>query len=225
MIIIQKLSNANHHYDHLRHTMVDRQLRPNGIIEGRLLSAFHDVPREHFVFPAQKDSCYSDSLTTLKSGRFMLPALSLARLIQGMNLNVKSKVLVLACGLGYSVKILKHMGMNVKGIDLPLLIQIAIKNTPSLSENLVQGCLLNGCDKNAHYDAILIEGGVINIPISITNLLVDQGVLATLVFQKNNSRCSGSIFKKKDDQLFSVDVFDTAGYLLKEFTDKDRFYF
>ncbi|CAO5678217.1 MAG: Protein-L-isoaspartate O-methyltransferase [Holosporales bacterium] len=224
VIIIQKLSHSGCHYEHLRQTMVERQLRPNGITDERLLNAFLTIKRENFVFPQQRDSCYSDHLTPLKGGRCMLPALSLARLIQGLVLKPSSNVLVFGCGLGYSLEILRALGMNATGIEVPLLAQIGNKNMPS-NHPILEGCLQSIPSSRTLYDAVLIEGGIDEIPLKLATQLKDQGRLGCLMFDDAKTHSCGYTLKKNKDTLVIFNYFEASGYMLNEFSSGSSFVF
>lgn len=224
MIIIQKFSHSGCHYEYLRQTMVERQLRPNGITDERLLNAFLAVKRENFVFPQQRDSCYSDHLTPLKSGRYMLPALSLARIIQTMALPTSSKILVIACGLGYSLEILHHYGMLPTGFETPLFAQIWNKNAHQTSGCIVESGMHSALDDH-EYDAILIEGAVEQIPLLLTMRLKNEGTLGCIIFDEKKTHSVGQIFKKTDDKLHVVTHFEACGYMLNEFCVSPAFNF
>ena len=48
------------HFDALRKAMVDSQIRPNKVIDDRVISAFMSVPRERFVTKNLQNIAYID---------------------------------------------------------------------------------------------------------------------------------------------------------------------
>ena len=71
----------------LRKNMVDCQLKPNKIIDLKLIDAYLKVPREIFVNKKNINQCYLDVNIDLTKNRFLLNPMICARLIQSLNIN------------------------------------------------------------------------------------------------------------------------------------------
>jgi len=106
-----------------REIMVDRQIRPFGVTDQRLLARMLEVPREHFLPAEQASLAYSDLALRLKpavsggDGRELLPPLVLARLIQGAEVAPGDNVLDIAPGTGYSSAILAGLAAGVVALE------------------------------------------------------------------------------------------------------------
>lgn len=205
--------------------MIDNQLRPNHIVDEKIINAFLNTPREDYVFQEQRHISYSDQLITLKKNRYLLPALTFAQMLQNLKLKENDRVLVIGCTLGYSIEILSHLNITVFGIDHEFFIDQAVKLNPTLKKNLKIEPLIMGCPKYGPYDAIIIEGGIKSIPYNLIHQLKENGQLGTLVYQNPEALFLGSIFQKKNETLEPIDTFDTVGYLLPDFEKEDIFSF
>ena len=56
------------HFDALRKAMVDSQIRPNKVIDDRVIAAFMNVPRERFVTKNMQNLAYIDEDIHLSGG-------------------------------------------------------------------------------------------------------------------------------------------------------------
>ena len=68
------------HFDALRKAMVDSQIRPNKVIDDRVIAAFMSVPRERFVTKNLQNIAYIDEDIHLSGGRFILEAMGMAKI-------------------------------------------------------------------------------------------------------------------------------------------------
>ena len=106
-----------------RDTMVDTQLRPNEVTDGRLLEAMRSVPRELFVPAALRGLAYMDeSIEVFPSidgalARYLLAPMVLARLIQLAAVEPEDNVLDVGCATGYSTAVLASLARNVTGLE------------------------------------------------------------------------------------------------------------
>ena len=89
-------------YTRARLNMVANQLRPNQIVDPRLLDAMREVPRERFVPKLLRGVAYADEDLLLPGGGHLVEPLALARLIQAARIRPHEVVLVLGCSTGYS---------------------------------------------------------------------------------------------------------------------------
>ena len=74
------------HFATLRKAMVDSQIRPNKVIDDRVIEAFSAVPREQFVTKQMQDIAYLDEDIHLSGGRFILEAMIMSRMIQALDI-------------------------------------------------------------------------------------------------------------------------------------------
>src|SRR4051794_24236294 len=155
-------------YAAARDFMVDGQVRPNKVVDPRIIRAMRTLPRERFV-PAQlRNLAYTDEDLPLPGGRSFIEPLVLARLIQLARVRSGERALVVGAGAGYGAAVLAACGAAVTGLEedeslLALGREVLSEIAPAMT--LQAGPLAAGLP--GPWDVILIEGAVSEIPRTI----------------------------------------------------------
>jgi protein-L-isoaspartate(D-aspartate) O-methyltransferase len=169
----------------MRDNMVDSQVRPNKVIDTRIIGAMRRLPRERFLPPAQRHLAYTDAEIRLPRGRGMLAPMAIARLVQLLAPASGERALVVGAGAGYGACLLAACGTTVTALeDDPELLALARTVLPALAPDirLVSFPLAEGWAAGAPYDLILLEGAVQAIPPALARQLVPRtGRLATVL--------------------------------------------
>ena len=166
-------------FDARRRVMVESQLRTNKVTDQRVIHAFESIRREAFLPGWLRGLAYIDEdlFITSKgdhnhtSGRFMLEAMVFARLVQALALTDTAHVLHIAANCGYGTAILAQLCQSVVGVEEDAgLAELAAHNL--IAQGVDNGVVVHashadGYPKEAPYDAIVIEGGVADIPPKI----------------------------------------------------------
>ena len=102
--------------------MVESQIRPNGVTDQRIIQTMAAIPREIFVPPWRRSLAYIDEDVEISSKhhakpRFLLEPMTLARLIQLLDLEPEETVLDVGCGTGYSTAILAYLAKTVVALE------------------------------------------------------------------------------------------------------------
>jgi protein-L-isoaspartate(D-aspartate) O-methyltransferase len=165
--------------------MVDSQVRPNKVTDGRILASMRRLQRERFLPPALAARAYSDEDVPLGDGRVLTEPMAIARLIQLAAPVAGENALVVASGPGYGAAVLADCGVRVTALEedpkLSALAQAALAGE-ALGVTLVSGKLSEGWPSQAPYDLILIEGAVRDIPAAIAaQLRPGTGRLVTVI--------------------------------------------
>ena len=163
-------------YASARDHMVDSQLRPNRIVDPRLIRAARRIPRERFLPPSLASMAYTDEDVALPGGRNMMEPLVLANLIQLARIRQGERVLVVGAGAGYGAALIDALGANVTALEQDKsLLEQAQTVLPELAPrvSLVEGSLVEG--RPGPWDVILIEGAIPAIPPRIGAQLNAQG--------------------------------------------------
>ena len=168
-----------------RRTMVENQLRPQGVTDQAALAAMGSLPREQFIPEPARPLAYIDRSVPLGHGRFLAPPAVLGQLLTQMAPIAGERALVVGAGTGYSAAVLKHMGLHVTALESePELAAIARQ----LGVDVVEGPLEAGAKRGAPYDQILIDGAVEYIPDAIIAQLSDGGRLGAALVDRNVCR-------------------------------------
>jgi protein-L-isoaspartate(D-aspartate) O-methyltransferase len=167
-----------------RNRMVDSQVRPNKVIDPRIVAVMRQLPRERFVPPGLAALAYADEDVPLGHDRVLIEPMVIARLVQLTAVAEAERVLVVGAGTGYGAALFAACGARVTALeedpDLLALAQAALADfAPGVS--LVSGPLAAGWAAAAPYDVILIEGAVREVPAAIgAQLRREVGRLVTV---------------------------------------------
>jgi protein-L-isoaspartate(D-aspartate) O-methyltransferase len=168
-----------------RSSMIDSQLRPQGVNSPAVIEAMGRVERERFVEPEGRPLAYSDRSVPIGSGRLMSSPTVLGLLLTELAPVAGERALVVGCGTGYSAAVLAALGIEVIGLE----------NQPELASqarsagvSVVEGPLEQGWKKAAPFDLILIDGSVEYIPDPIVAQLTASGRLGTSIREHGIAR-------------------------------------
>ena len=172
-------------YAAARDHMVDSQLRPNRIIDPRIIRAMRTLPRELFVAPGLASMAYADDDLALPGGRCLMEPLVLARLVQLARVRAGERALVVGAGSGYGAAVLAACGAAVTALEQDeALLAIARRVLPAVaaSVTVVEGKLQDGL--KGPWDVIMIQGALCALPAAIgAELNPRSGRLVTVLAQ------------------------------------------
>ena len=220
-----------------RQTMIDCQIRTFDVTDQRLLARLIEVPREHFVPDDVRDLAYSDIGFSIKpkeargEGRYLLPPMILARLIQGSRVKPTDKVLDVACGGGYSTAILAGLAESVLALedDGALVTSLRAKLAGvDLHIHCLEGDLADGAKMEAPFDVILVNGAVETNLDTLFAQLADGGRLLTIKRDLGDptGRAAKAIcFERRGGDIGSRYLFDASAPVLRAFRRAPRFSF
>lgn len=168
-----------------RASMIDTQLRPQGVNYRPVVEAMAAVRREEFVAEEAKPLAYIDRSVPIGDGRLMSGPTVVGTLLTEMEPVEGERALVVGCGTGYSCTVLKTVGLDVLGLECsPALAERA----RSQGVNVVEGPLEAGWKKGAPYDLILIDGAIEHIPDAIVDQLTEHGRLGVALVDRGICR-------------------------------------
>jgi protein-L-isoaspartate(D-aspartate) O-methyltransferase len=172
-------------YATARASMVDTQLRPEGVNYPPVVNAMAAVKREDFVAEDAKAYAYVDRAVPMGAGRMISGPVVTGKLLTEMAPIPGERALVVGCGTGYSATILKLIGLKV----------LALESSPELAArardlgvDVVEGPLEEGWKSRAPYHLILIDGAVEHIPEAIIDQLTDHGRLGVALIDRGICR-------------------------------------
>ena len=214
-----------------RKHMVDGQLRPNRVVDPRLLAAMGEIPRERFLPPHLAARAYVDEDVRLPGGRALMEPMVVARLLQLLAIRPGDRVLVVGAGTGYAAAVAAQCGAEVVALEEDAaLVAAALRALAGLiapaALRLVEGPITEGDVAGAPYDAILIEGEVPEVPPSIIGQLAEGGRLATVLAANARGVSSRAVLGRRVGGAFSLsDAFDCATLPLPAFRRAPGFVF
>ncbi len=181
-------------YASARDHMVDGQVRPNKVIDPRIIRAMRSIPRERFVPPHLASLAYVDEDVPLDRGRALMEPMVIARLVQLARVREGDRVLVVGAGPGYGAALLAACGGQVTALEEDeALLAIARRTLPEFAPGaaLVAGLLASGLANGAPWDVILIEGAVRAVPAAIALQLNPVGGRLVTVLTPGNVASGG----------------------------------
>jgi protein-L-isoaspartate(D-aspartate) O-methyltransferase len=167
-------------YNALRETMILTQLRPNEVNAPALLNAIRAVAREAFVPEgAAQALCYTDRPADLGNGRALNPVLTSARLLLAAGVKPGDSLLIIGAATGYSAAVAAALGVKVVALESDAVLARKARSLLAAYPNvrLVEAPLNTGALGPAPYDAIIVDGGVEELPEALLEQLAAQGVL------------------------------------------------
>ncbi len=216
-----------------RRMMVDGQVRTVDVTDRRLLAALGEIPRERFVPGHLHALAYVDrdiEIAPAASGRparYLIEVGPFARLVQAAELNPSDVVLDVGCGTGYSAAVLSRLVGSVVALESdPELSRVANSTLSELGIDnvaLVNGPLRSGYPGEAPYDAILLEGGVEDVPDALLDQLKPDGRLVAVVGTNRTARAT--IYRHSGEGISARPVFDAYIAALPGFQKPKAFTF
>jgi protein-L-isoaspartate(D-aspartate) O-methyltransferase len=173
------MSLAMADFDARRIVMVDTQVRPSDVTKFPIIAAMLEVPRERFVPDGQREAAYADENLPIAPGRVVLEPRTLAKLLDALDIAPDEMVLDVACGLGYSSAVLARLADAVIAVEedagLAAEAEAALAETGADNAVVIAAPLTGGAPKHGPYDAIIVQGGVEEVPEAILAQLKDGG--------------------------------------------------
>lgn len=174
-------------YDHAlaRRRMVENQLKPNRIVDPRLLAAMGEVPRELFVPTALKGAAYVDEDVPVGDGRWLIEPLALAKLLQAARIRTEDVLLVIGDATGYAGAVAARLAGTVILLagDAAESAELDRRVAEAGADNLViqEGDPREGLPSQAPFDVIVLVGAVARVPANLLAQLGEGGRLVAVV--------------------------------------------
>jgi protein-L-isoaspartate(D-aspartate) O-methyltransferase len=167
-----------------RTMMVDTQVRPSDVTKFPIIEAMLAIPRERFVPDDRVEAAYIGENLALTSERVLLEPRTLAKMLDTLDLRPGDLVLDLAAGTGYSSAVMARIAQAVVAVEPNE--ALAAEAEAALSDvgasNVVVECRPAEAGAPAHgpYDAMILQGGVQELPAALTDQLKDGGRVVAL---------------------------------------------
>lgn len=216
-----------------RRNMVESQVRPSDLTDRRILSSMLEVDREAFLPASLQGVAYSDgelslaSIEGVMSVREMLSPRTVAQLIQSLELEAQDIVLLVGTGAGYEAALLAQIVQTVVCIEsdagLATWAETALQDAHIGNAATVEGALQEGYASEGPYDAILINGGVDQVPARLFDQLKDGGRLAAI--RRNGGVTRLARWQRNGEHYALLEGNTAAASLLPAFAREEAFVF
>ena len=212
-------------YAERRRIMVDTQVRPSDVTKYPIIDAMLAVPREHHVPDDLREAAYIGEHLELAQGRVMLDPRTLAKMLDALDIGRDDLVLDIGCGLGYSTAVAARLAEAVVGLEEvePLAREAEAILAADGVDNavVVPGPLAEGSPRHGAFDAIIVQGGVEELPQALAAQLKDGGRIVCLFMENALGVCRVGL--KTQGQLSWRDVFNGSAPVLPGFEREREF--
>jgi protein-L-isoaspartate(D-aspartate) O-methyltransferase len=168
-----------------RFNMIEQQIRPCEVLEGRILELLKHVRREHFVPQGLREMAFMDLEIPLGYGASMWQPKLEARTVQELHLGRNDKVLEVGSGSGYLTALLSLLAGHVTSVEIvPELNAMARQHLQAYHRDNIKleiGDAARGWGGGAKYDVIVLTGSTPVLPVAFQNSLNVGGRLFAIV--------------------------------------------
>lgn len=210
-----------------RFNMIEQQIRPCEVLEGRILELLGHIRREHFVPADKKKLAFADMEIPLGYGAKMWQPKLEARTLQELHLTRNDRVLEVGTGSGYLTALLSALAGHVVSVEIvPELGAIAKNNLSAYRcENITleTGDAAHGWG-NGTYDAIVLTGSTPVLPEAFQSSLNIGGRLFAIVGDAPVMEAK-LITRVAPDTFETVNIMETCVAPLQNAEQPKRFVF
>jgi protein-L-isoaspartate(D-aspartate) O-methyltransferase len=175
-----------------RENMVESQVRPNGVTDRRIIDAMAAVAREDFVPESRRGLAYMDEDVELAAApaRYLIEAMTFARMVQLAEIKPADKVLLVGAGTGYGAAVVARLAARVVALEEDgRLAAVARKMLAGLANvSVVEAPLAAGCAAEGPFDAVIFEGRVGEVPDGLFAQVKDGGQVVAVVGEEDVAR-------------------------------------
>jgi protein-L-isoaspartate(D-aspartate) O-methyltransferase len=155
-------------FEQARLNMVENQVRPWEVLNGRVLDVISRVHREDFVDAAHRQIAFADLCLPLGHGEVMMKPVVEGRVLQALELQPTDHVLEIGTGSGFLTACLAGLSAHVTSVDIHAdFTATAAQRLHAAGVGnitLVTGEAVNGWQPDGLYDALVVTGAVFEIP-------------------------------------------------------------
>lgn len=218
-----------------RFNMIEQQIRPWDVLDGRILDLLGHVRREDFVPPAHQSLAFADLEIPLSqplhAGQCMLAPKVEARMVQDLELKPTDKVLEIGTGSGYVAALLGRLAREVLSLEIDAALatsaranleragaaNVQVRHADATADQFA------ACRSDGPFDAIILSGSVAEVPDALTQLLAPGGRLIAIVGDEPMMRAT--LITHVGTGLQTRQPWDTVAPRLLNFPAPSRFHF
>jgi len=159
--------------------MVEKQLIIRGIHDERVLQAFRDIPRHHFVQEALRGKAYTDAALPIGEKQTISQPYTVAIMTELLQVEADHKVLEIGTGSGYQAAILSRLAKHVYSIERIAVLAVRAQN--ALAKLGIKNVHVKAFDGTfgwkglSPFDRIIVAAAAPEIPETLIEQLNDEG--------------------------------------------------
>lgn len=171
-------------FDQARSNMVENQVRPWEVLDGRVLEVISRVRRENFVATEHRKLAYADVCLPLGHDEVMMKPVVEGRVLQAPELQADDHVLEIGTGSGYLTACLASLAAHVTSVDIHADFTAAaaqrLQGEGVANVTLVTGEAVNAWEPEGLFDVVVATGAVTEIPARWLSWLKPGGRLLAI---------------------------------------------
>ena len=186
-----------------RQRMVEKQLKPRGIKDERVLTAMSKVPREEFIPADARAAAYEDGPLPIGYDQTISQPYVVAFMTEQLRPKPGDRVLEIGSGSGYQAAILAELVADVYTIEIvePLAktAEATLKRLGYKNVHINVGDGYKGWPKEAPFDAIIVTCAPEQVPQPLIDQLKDGGRMVIPVGERFAQQLY--LLEKKNGQM------------------------
>jgi protein-L-isoaspartate(D-aspartate) O-methyltransferase len=215
-------------FERARYNMVEQQIRPWKVTDQTVRELLMAVRREDYVPEASRALAFADIEVPLPRAQTMLKPVLEGRILQALALTPEDSVLEIGTGSGYFAALLAAGTAWVRSIEIESeLVKLAQANLArSGVKNVVveEGDGKEGWPAHGPYDAIVVSGGLFEVPDTLLKQLKQGGRLFAFVGEPPTMKAR-LVTHAGENEFQRTDLFETMVPLLKHVPRRGEFRF
>ena len=155
-------------FEQARFNMVEQQIRPWEVLDGRVLELLETVQREDFVPVRYRKLAFADIDIPLDCGQVMMRPKIEARMLQALSIQPDETVLEIGTGSGFVTACLAALAKHVVSVEIheelhsEAAAKLAGKGVTNVE--LFTGDALAGWQPEQAHDVLVVTGSVLEVP-------------------------------------------------------------
>lgn len=168
-------------FEQARLNMVENQVRPWEVLDGRVLDIISRVRREDFVSPAHRQLAFADLCLPLGHGEVMMKPIVEGRVLQALELQPTDRVLEIGTGSGFLCACLAGLCAHVTSLDIHAdfteAASLRLRDGGIANATLLTAEAVRAWQSEEKFDAVVATGAVATLPARWLKWLAPGGTL------------------------------------------------
>lgn len=210
-----------------RFNMIEQQIRPCDVLDGRILELLKQVRREHFVPASQRALAFMDVEVPLGHGVKMWFPKEEARVVQELHLKHSDRVLEIGTGSGYLTALMAALARHVTTVEIePALSAFAQDNLQAYTYDNITFAVGDAAQGwgSEQYDAIVLTASTPVLPAAFQQQLTIGGRLFAVVGDAPTMQAK-LITRIAADVFTTTTIMETSTAPLQNALQPERFVF
>jgi protein-L-isoaspartate(D-aspartate) O-methyltransferase len=154
----------NMNFEQARFNMVEQQIRPWEVLDGRVLSLLENIHREDFVPVRYRKLAFADLAVPLDCGQVMMRPKIEARMLQALALAEDETVLEIGTGSGFVTACLAGLAKRVVSVEIFRELHeeaaLKLKDKKIRNAELFIGDVMKGWQPEQAHDVVVVTGSM-----------------------------------------------------------------